>query len=325
MSSPLGVGEAESSDHAGAKAACDLPKVENSLNCKKLTILGAFVFVLFPLAVLLIAALYAGLFACFRHATYLEGFLYVASNLLGIANPLTDWAPGGSEWAEWEVAIAVVLDVYVALTGLVCFGIMLNVVNIFQVPLAINRVVERHVTRNAVLVPMIALGIVVPICYTTLCAILGALLSLAEEWSFKEGFLYVLSNALQLAAPFTDVMPDTVGGRLLDIVISSVAMGYIALFADYVVTLNPSKSVRRKFRGCLGALGAIDLGASPALHPLDPENNRGNDGPRDCVCVGVVASGYWEQNDSESSSSVDNRDRETTKGQIKVQKIRTDD
>lgn len=137
----------------------DLHEYDISLDCKRLTILGTFLFVVFPLAVLLLAALFGGLFACFRHVTYQEGFLYVASNLLGIANPLTNWAPGGPGWAEWEVAIAVVLDVYVALVALVCFGVMLNVVNLFEVPRAINRVVERFVTTHAVLVPMVRLRV----------------------------------------------------------------------------------------------------------------------------------------------------------------------
>ena len=90
-----------------------------------------------------------------------------------------------------------------------------------------------------------------------------------EDWPFLDGFLYVLSNSLQLATPFTDVVPATDGMKLFDIVISSMAMGYIALFADYVVVLDPSRTIRRRFRGSLGARGVVDLATTPAQHPLD--------------------------------------------------------
>eukprot|EP00409_Alexandrium_fundyense_P008094 CAMPEP_0195041484 /NCGR_PEP_ID=MMETSP0347-20130606/745_1 /TAXON_ID=2932 /ORGANISM="Alexandrium fundyense, Strain CCMP1719" /LENGTH=40 /DNA_ID= /DNA_START= /DNA_END= /DNA_ORIENTATION= len=40
---------------------------------------------------------------------------------------------------------------------------------------------------------------------------MGPVLALAEGWSALAGIEYLLSNALQLAVPLTDVAPDSVG------------------------------------------------------------------------------------------------------------------
>ena len=89
-----------------------------------------------------------------------------------------------------------------------------------------------------------------------------------EGWSFEDGILYVFSTTLGLGTPLTDVIPETVGGDLLDVVISSIALGYIAIFADYVTILHPSSSIRKKMRKGLGRTGVIDLETVPELHPL---------------------------------------------------------
>jgi hypothetical protein len=97
---------------------------------------------------------------------------------------------------------------------------------------------------------------------------MGAILALAENWHVSEGILYVLSNILGLADPLTDVSPNKTAGKVIDVVISSIALGYIAIFADYVTTLNPSSYVRFKIRGYLIALGVVDADSTAIAHPL---------------------------------------------------------
>lgn len=177
---------------------------------------------------------------------------------------------------------------------------MLNVVNLFRVPHDINNLIRKFVT-NGFLVPMvrkdaivlvfmsrilyislnyliiylhtldckIALGIIIPAWYAGLCSVMGAILALAENWHVSQGILYVLSNILGLANPLTDVSPDSsTFGKVIDVVISSIALGYIAIFADYVTTLNPSSYVRRKIRRCLITLGVVDADQTTSFHPL---------------------------------------------------------
>lgn len=239
---------------------------ENRLR-KRLAYLGLFIFFLFPLGLLVVATIFGGLLALSeKDATYKEAFLYVISNLLGMANTLTDYAPSG-------VVTAVVIDLYVEVMRMISFGIMLAVINLFQVPQSINKFINKFV-GNEFLTSLIALGIFIPAWNACLSAILGCFLALAESWHVNDGILYVLTNLLGLGTPLTDVEPTTFHGKFVDVLISSLAIGYFAIFADYVTTLNPSTTVRKGFRGWLGKLGAIDLKKTPELHPLACENDQ---------------------------------------------------
>mmetsp|Transcript_20226 Transcript_20226/g.47529 ORF Transcript_20226/g.47529 Transcript_20226/m.47529 type:complete len:367 (-) Transcript_20226:183-1283(-) len=223
-----------------------------TLDCKKFTFLILFLMFGFPIIPMLIALVFGGLFAALEpDTTFRQGFLYVTSNLLGFANPLTDYDPSGR-------TIAIILDMYVAITALVVFGIMLNIVDLFEVPEAINGFLGRFI-KNKMLVTVFALVILIPLWNAAMCCIFGLILAAAEDWTIEEGILYVFTNALGLGTALTDVVPETVGGALLDIVVSGMALGYLAVFADYVVTLDPSRYVRRKFRTCLAKGGVLEL------------------------------------------------------------------
>ncbi len=114
----------------------------------------------------------------------------------------------------------------------------------------------------------IALGIIIPAWYAGICSIMGAILALAENWHVSQGILYVLSNILGLADPLTDISPDSAAGKVIDVVISSIALGYVVIFADYVTTLNPSTFIRIKIRGYLIALGVVNADSTAITHPL---------------------------------------------------------
>ena len=228
---------------------------------KRIFFLCLFIFILFPILSIFLATIFGGLLALAESTTFLKGFLYVVSNLLGMANPLTDWVPTSG------TGVVVVIDLYTAVAALISFGIMLNIVNLFGIPHSMNKFIRRC-TKNEVLVPTIALGIIIPILYTTICVIFGTILALIEGWTISDGILYVITNILGLADPLTDIMPDTKGGKVVDIIISSTALGYIAIFADYVTTLNPSSYVRKHTRLLLIKMGAVDKQNTTNVHPL---------------------------------------------------------
>jgi len=238
----------------------DMMMSSNNNWLKRMFYLCLFIFVLFPLLSIFLATIFGGLLAWAENTTFLHGFLYVVSNLLGMANPLTNWEP------TTGTGVVIVIDIYTAVAALISFGIMLNVVNLFRIPHEMNNLIRKVVT-NGFLVPTIALGIIIPAWYAGLCSILGAILALAENWHVSEGILYVLSNILGLADPLTDVSPNKTAGKVIDVVISSIALGYIAIFADYVTTLNPSSYVRFKIRGYLIALGVV-ADSTAIAHPL---------------------------------------------------------
>lgn len=230
---------------------------------KKFLFLTILLICIFPLLPFAISTLYAGFFVlCEPDTTFKQGFLYVASNLLGMSNPLTDYNP------SWTLG-AVFLDMYVAITALLCFGILLNIINLFEIPYAINHIIESCCcVKNSFVVPFIAIFIFIPLLNAGLCVVFGSILALVEGWSLEDGFLYVFSNTLGLGTPLTEVSPETLKGALLDVVLSSIALGYIAIFADYVTILNPSSAFRKKIRRSLGGKGIIDLETVPELHPL---------------------------------------------------------
>ena len=247
------------------------------LDCKRFGVLLLFLIV-FPIFPLAISTVFGGLLALVENATFLDGFLYVASNLLAMSEPLTDFNPNN--------AIGVIIDVYVSIIALLTFGIILNIVNLFQVPLAINRLIEAYVTRNKILVPMFALVLVIPVCVAVNAVVFGSILGAIEGWDIHDGILYVFSNLLGLGTPLTDVLPTTIPGDILDIIISSMALGCVAVFVDYVTVLNPARYIRKRAKEGLERRGIVRLSENRSQHPLaylddedddmSDDNNYGN-------------------------------------------------
>ena len=123
-----------------------MPSKKNFL--KRIIFLCVFIFIIFPLLSIFLATIFGGLLAWAENAKFIHGFLYVVSNLLGMANPLTDWVP------TTGLGAVVVIDIYTAVAALISFGIMLNVVNLFRIPHEINNLI-RMVVTNEVLVPTV--------------------------------------------------------------------------------------------------------------------------------------------------------------------------
>lgn len=117
--------------------------------CKKYATLTFFLFIFFPMFPMIVATVFGGLFfLCEPETTFRQGFLYTVANLLGI-NPLNDYTPT-------KLTTAAIIDTYVAVTSLVFFGIMLNVVNLFEIPLDLNHAIERKITKNKIAIPIVS-------------------------------------------------------------------------------------------------------------------------------------------------------------------------
>lgn len=65
---------------------------------------------------------------------------------------------------------------------------------------------------------------IVPFLLILISGFLGVILAAVEGWSAIEGFEYVVSNAAALSTPLTDVGPESIGGDLLDLYISAIAL-----------------------------------------------------------------------------------------------------
>jgi len=99
---------------------------------------------------------------------------------------------------------------------------------------------------------------VIPIYISIVAVAFGSLLGWVEGWLVKEGILYVFSNLLGLGTPLTEVTPTTLPGDILDILISSVALGAAAVVVDYVTVLNPARYVRKRLKEYLDNLQVFD-------------------------------------------------------------------
>lgn len=75
---------------------------------KRIFFLCIFIFILFPLLSIFLATIFGGLLAVAESTTFINGFLYVVSNLLGMANSLTDWEP------TTGTGVVAVIDIYTA-------------------------------------------------------------------------------------------------------------------------------------------------------------------------------------------------------------------
>lgn len=64
----------------------------------------------------------------------------------------------------------------------------------------------------------------------------------------------------------------------MDIVISGMALGFVAVFLDYVTVLNPARYIRKRFREGLETMGIIRLGMTRSMHPLAyPDSDQEDD------------------------------------------------
>jgi len=190
---------------------------------------------LFPLAPMTIAVPLGGLMAALHNVTFQDGFYYVISNLLRMNDPLTDFSP--------ERSVGVV-DVYISVMGLLLLGITLNVINAFQMPRDINRIIRALGIRSETWVSLIACLVLIPAFIALVAVGLGVLLAGFEGWSNKHGVEYVFSNLMGLGTPLTDAQPDSFDGNMLAIIISSTGLACAAIFLDYVMVLNPAQTFR---------------------------------------------------------------------------------
>ena len=116
------------------------------------------------------------------------------------------------------------VDVYVSVISLMMFGVVINVVRVFRLPEKIDNSLERQLGLTGFWRPFVAFGFMIPFIISMIACFFGILLALAEGWSIHDGILYVIGNLLSLGTALTPIIPSTIWGDLIDILISSVAL-----------------------------------------------------------------------------------------------------
>lgn len=201
------------------------------------------------------------------HWTPRDGFLFVASTVCGLGNPLTPLVP--------ESNLGVFVAVLTAVWTMGFVGTLVGVAGAMKWPQKVVRGLEalgargarflprRRVVRPTADAPAAEKGelahaidtagkvvagagfafVGLPLLVLGACVILSLLMAGAEGWSYIDSFLYVTSNALGLPNPLTNIMPAAGPG-----VAASILIGVFA-----VVLVSLSMGVLGLF-GCLGLL-----------------------------------------------------------------------
>merc|ERR1711959_700423 len=95
-----------------------------------------------------------------------------------------------------------------------------------------------HQTRKAALVYLLVVLVLLPIVVVAVAFIFGALLAVCEGWKVVDGFRYVVGNLCGLATPLTDATPTSIGGDLVDVVISVWSLSVVATFVGIVMNMT---------------------------------------------------------------------------------------
>ena len=102
---------------------------------RQLLVFLLFCFVLVPAVVLAVAAVLGGVLAAVEGWRYLDGFLYVISNLCALANPLTDVGP--------DSEAGMFFDILVALWSLAISGAAIGVVAALSFTEQLTKTIDR--------------------------------------------------------------------------------------------------------------------------------------------------------------------------------------
>jgi len=108
------------------------------------------------------------------------------------------------------IQIGVYLTVLITLVFLVHFGI-----------LALQRHRAFNLKHLHLASFLLILCLVVPFLIFLSCAVFGAMIGQMESWTNTIGMQYCLSNALGLSTPLTNKVPITVGGKIVDVFLST--------------------------------------------------------------------------------------------------------
>jgi hypothetical protein len=163
-----------------------------------------FIFVIMPVIMLILAALFGAIIAPLEGWSVWEGFLYMVSNLAGLSEPLTDVEPPLDPGA-------IALDVIVTTWTLGMTGVFIGTIaNLTFTAVIIDYVELRAGVAANLPTPtalkqvsgfVVTIFVLLSIVIVFIGVVLGALLARGEGWTIAEGVLYVIGNMVGLANP----------------------------------------------------------------------------------------------------------------------------
>jgi len=136
------------------------------------------------------------------------GFLYFASNMTGLGNPLTDNSPA--------TALGEAIDIVVSCWVLIFSGSAVGVIMHLNVVARLQRALPLRGAHGAAVLLGAVPGLVIGVA-----AAIGVSLAALEGWSAREGFEYMISAMCGLGNPLTNVSPESASGKVVAVVFAS--------------------------------------------------------------------------------------------------------
>lgn len=152
----------------------------------------------FPLFIFVTALSLGGILGGIEGWSFSEGYEYVLCNMLGIG-PLISYVP--------DTTIGILADILISCWAMLIGATILGLSAGLSITVKWVQTISPTVwgfTR--------ALLLYVPIVMVLLSCITGGAIALMEEWSFSDGFLYMVGALCMIEDPLTQVAPDSDAG-----------------------------------------------------------------------------------------------------------------
>jgi len=139
------------------------------------------------------------------------GFDYLIGNTLGLMDPITNDLPE----THLGMMLAVVLNLGCWIMATILLSLLSLVPLVGHISDRISPTVCGYLGFILVIIPLVLMAIT---------AVFAAAISFAEDWSYKDGFLFMMSSLLGVANPLTSVQPDQGHGAFCEIFCVSVQL-----------------------------------------------------------------------------------------------------
>eukprot|EP00419_Tripos_fusus_P063632 CAMPEP_0172912778 /NCGR_PEP_ID=MMETSP1075-20121228/189100_1 /TAXON_ID=2916 /ORGANISM="Ceratium fusus, Strain PA161109" /LENGTH=219 /DNA_ID=CAMNT_0013771349 /DNA_START=209 /DNA_END=865 /DNA_ORIENTATION=+ len=159
-----------------------------------------------------VAVIFGSVLAAVERWDAYLGIEYVLSNILGMQSPLTAIIP--------ETATGKILNVLMSVWALLCATTALGI--------AAGMCLVQYVSA---MVPDSIFGFLrylllyIPVVLMLIACVTGGFLAIFEEWTFEQGFLYMVSSVAGLANPIVNLEVTTAEGAFVECLCICIELG----------------------------------------------------------------------------------------------------
>mmetsp|Transcript_64604 Transcript_64604/g.179689 ORF Transcript_64604/g.179689 Transcript_64604/m.179689 type:complete len:439 (+) Transcript_64604:99-1415(+) len=220
---------------------------------KDLVGMGFIVFSAVPMTVVLTAMVVGEILGMIEQWEVGAGFAYVVGHYGSRAQQLTEKSPSTPVGQTFDVAASLILTIVsAALLGLIALSPFVAA--------------QAKLVQPTLFAIFRCIFLYVPLLVVILALSSGAVISVFEVWSMRDGFLFMVGVFCNLGSPLTDVNPITPVGTLMTVLASSMLFSLTGVVVG-LVGRHPLTS-----KGIQLVQGSPD---APVVEPISPLKVRG--------------------------------------------------